>query len=129
MEGPQVEVPIVHSLHGGVYTRTCLIRAGVRITGAAIKVPTTLIIHGDALFLSAGKWDRYTGTHVLAAEAGRKQIIVAREDTRVTMIFPSRARTVAEAEQEFTDEHALLQSNRCACSSTINTHQGPPCQE
>ena len=129
LAGPQVEVPIFHSLHGGTYTRTCRIPKGVLVTGVMIKIPTTVIIHGDALFLRDGKWDQFTGTHVLPAEAGRKQVVAAVEDTVVTMILPSQATSVEEAEREFTDEWQKLQSNRCACGTSINTHKEQPCQE
>jgi hypothetical protein len=52
------------------------------------------------------------GHAVLAASAGRKQAFLARVDTHLTMIFPTRAKTVEDAEREFTDEVDLLASRR-----------------
>jgi len=129
-ELPQSRVPLVHSLHGGVYTRTAKIPAGVTITSVLIKIPTTVILMGRLAVLSSdAAWAEFSGTHVLAGLAGRRQVMHAIEDTVVVMLFPTRATTVAEAEAEFTDEAALLQSAGGVGDIIINTHQENPCQQ
>jgi hypothetical protein len=57
-------------------------------------------------------WHELVGYNVIQASAGRKQIYVTREETAITMIFPSNAKTVEEAEEEFTDEAEMLLSRR-----------------
>jgi hypothetical protein len=52
---------------------------------------------------------------VIQASAGRKQIYVTTEPTEITMVFPSSAKTVEEAEDEFSDESANLLSRRAEC--------------
>ena len=47
---------------------------------------------------------------VLPAEANRKTAYLAIEDTWVTMIFPSDAVTIEDAENQFTDEADRLMS-------------------
>lgn len=128
---PQVPAEVVHTLHGGVYTRTARLRKGVAVCTALIKVPTTLILHGDVAVDVGGRWNTYRGTQVLVAHAGRKHVMIANEDTTITMAFPTRAATVLEAEQQFTDEWRELQTNTGGSpSTTINTHnQESQCQE
>ncbi len=55
---------------------------------------------------------RLTGHCVIPASAHRKQAFTAHEDTYLTMSFATGAATVEEAEDEFTDEAALLLSRR-----------------
>lgn len=108
----QVDMPVDHFLHGGIYARTVLVPTGVLITGALIKVPTVLIVRGDALVYVGEDSHRLTGYAVLPAAAGRKQAFVALEPTHLTMIFPTSATTVEQAEAEFTDEVEKLQSRQ-----------------
>lgn len=120
LAAPQVEIETYHVLHAGVYSRTIMIPAGVVLTGALTKIPTTLTISGDVLVL-LGDADQIhiAGYHVLAAAAGRKQAFIARADTWVTMSFKTAARTVEEAEAEFTDEHEHLMSRTGRNETTI----------
>ena len=108
---PQVEIPTHHVLHAGVYSRTICIPAGVVLMGALIKIPTTLIVCGHAsVLLGDGEEAAVSGYQVLAASAGRKQVYIAHADTYVTMSFRTQARTIEEAEREFTDEADQLMS-------------------
>ncbi len=109
---PQIDIPITHTLHAGMYARTAILPPGALITGALIKIPTVLVLHGDAQVFIGGESVRLTGYHVLSASAGRKQAFVAYAETHLTMVFPTNATTVEEAEAEFTDEVALLQTRR-----------------
>lgn len=107
---PQVQIDVHHLLHGGMYARTVTIPAGVMITGALIKIPTILSLSGHVLVFVGDEVNDLCGEHVLACSANRKQAFHALADTRLTMIFPTQARTVEEAESEFTDEVGLLTS-------------------
>ena len=113
-EMPQVEIRIDHVLHAGMYARTAFLPAGAMITGVEIRVETLLIVHGDAIvWIGADDGSRrLSGFNVLAASAGRKQAFVAETDTHLTMIFPTSAKTVEQAEAEFTAEAHMLQSRR-----------------
>jgi hypothetical protein len=108
---PQVEIPTRHVFHGGCYSRTIMIPAGVVLTGALIKIPTTLIVCGHCFVYIGSQSRELKGYQVFPGSANRKQAFVAVSDTWLTMIFPSSAKAVADAEVEFTDEHELLMSN------------------
>jgi len=107
---PQTLVNTHHVLHGGQYTRTIVIPAGVVLTGALIKVPTTLVISGDCTVYIGEESVRVAGYNVFAASACRKQAFMAHSDTFVTMTFATDAQTVEQAEDQFTDEAHLLMS-------------------
>ena len=107
---PQVKIDISHSLHAGVYARTAKVPGGVMITGVLIKIPTLLIVVGDCLVYIGERAYPLVGHHVLEAEAHRKQVFVANKDTSITMMFSTKAKTINEAEEEFTDEFDKLQS-------------------
>ncbi len=107
LEHPQVSIAVDHFLHAGLYSRTVLVPAGVMIT-----VPTLLIVRGDTTVYVGDGTMRLEGYHVVRADAGRKQAFVAHGDTHLTMIFPTQAATVEEAEREFTNEVDKLQSRQ-----------------
>lgn len=115
---PPAQIETWHSLHGGLYSRTIRICAGVAIAGALVKVPTLLVVDGDVSFNAGGEGQepqRLQGRHVLAASSGRKQLFVAHADSFLTMIFATQAKTIDQAEAEFTDEAAQLLSRQpCA---------------
>lgn len=108
----QFHLRMTHILHAGLYSRTVLIPAGIVITGALVKIATVLIVQGDCLVLIDGEETRITGCAIMQAEAGRKQAFVAINQTFVTMAFATEAKTIAEAEAEFTDEADRLASRR-----------------
>lgn len=112
MELPQIDIPTRHALHAGMYARTITIPAGAAITGALIKIPTILIVDGHCEVFTGSETVVLTGYHVMQAEAHRKQVFLAYADTNLTMLFPTQAETVKQAENEFTDEAALLWSRR-----------------
>lgn len=108
---PQLDIVTHHSIHAGVYTRSITIPAGATLTGALIKIPTTLVISGHASMLMGDGFEALVdGYVVLPAAAGRRQAYLAHTDTQVTMIFRTDAKTVEEAEREFTDETEALMS-------------------
>lgn len=109
-EMPQVAIATEHVLHGGMYARTICIPAGVVLTGVFIRVPTLLVFDGNATVNTGEGAVTLVGHHVLAASAHRKQVFLAHADTVLTMVFATQAKTVAAAEDEFTDEAHLLMS-------------------
>jgi hypothetical protein len=109
---PQIDIETEHEFHAGIYSRTIMIPAGVVLTGALIKIPTVLILSGDATVMIGDSEVRLTGYGVLPAEAGRKQMFIAHQDTYLTMLFKTDVTTVFDAENEFTDEAENLGSRR-----------------
>lgn len=109
---PQVDIATDHVLHGGMYARTICIPAGVVLTGAFIKIPTLLIFNGDATVNAGDDAMTLSGYHVIPASKHRRQAFLAHEDTYLTMLFPTSAITVEEAEDEFTNEAHLLFSRK-----------------
>lgn len=122
MDMPQVAACTEHLFHGGMYARTIHIPAGAVLTGALIKLATVLIVSGECTVFTGGDTLELRGYHVIPGSAGRKQVFLAHADTCLTMLFPSNATTVAEAEAEFTDEgHLLLSRQRADLDSIIIT--------
>ena len=105
---PQVNIETDHVFHAGVYSRTVMIPAGIAITGVVIKIPTLLIVSGNAIVYIGGESKELIGYHIIKGGANRKQAFFAREDTMLTMIFASNAETIEDAENEFTDEAEML---------------------
>lgn len=119
---PQSALTTHHVLHGGLYSRTVWLPAGAVITGALIKVATTLTINGDVTVFIGDETIELKGYNVIPARAGRKQAFVAHTDVNMTMTFASNARTVRDAEDEFTDEaHLLLSRQQTERDSIIIT--------
>jgi hypothetical protein len=117
---PQEDIHTSHILHAGLYSRTIVIPAEFVLTGALIKIPTLLFISGDVL-VSCGdnQWMHIKGRAELPARAGRKQAFITAAETSVTMIFPTKAATVEQAEAEFTDDTDILFSRRDPELNTI----------
>lgn len=112
-ERPQVAIMTEHVLHAGMYARTIRIPADTMITGVLVKLATLLIVQGDAVaYIGEDEPMRLRGYTVLPASKGRKQAFVALAETHMTMLFPTAARSVEEAEHEFTDETDILLSRR-----------------
>jgi predicted TIM-barrel fold metal-dependent hydrolase len=114
-QGEQIPIATHHVLHAGLYSRTITIPAGVYLTGVLVKIPTLVIVNGHCAISEIGV---LRGNHVLPACAGRRQAYRAYEDTHVTMIFATSAKTVEEAEAEFTNETEILMS-RHGCDNTV----------
>jgi hypothetical protein len=115
----QISLPISHNFDAGMYSRTVRVPAGLYITGALIKIPTQVVVSGKCMANLGDEIVKIEGYAVLSGPAGRKQIFVAIEDTYITMVFPSAARTVAEAEAEFTDQAADLNSRRPGATNEV----------
>jgi hypothetical protein len=112
LEFPQLEVQTEHVLHAGMYARTVRLPAGAIITSVLIKVPTMLIVNGSCKVLAGDNWVELDGYNVMAACGGRKQIYITLTAVEITMMFPTKAKTVEEAEREFSDECGDLLSRK-----------------
>ena len=112
LRADQVDIQTEHMIHAGMYARTVRVPAGVAFTGALIKRATLLIIHGKCNVLLNDGVALVDGYAVLAGGAGRKQAFVTLSDIEMTMLFPTAAKSVEEAEAEFTDEADMLLSRR-----------------
>ena len=116
-----VEVPTQHVFHAGMYARTIAMPAGHGLTGALMKRATLVIVSGSAGVLAGDEWVELEGYNVIPGRAGRKQVFVSRSDVVITMVFPTAAKTVEEAEAEFTDEAAGLLSRRQDANTVVIT--------
>lgn len=119
IETPQANIHTDHIIHSGMYARTIKIPAGVLLTGALIKVGTILIAQGDVIVYVDDKAVELHGYNVFAASAKRKQAFVALSDVYLTTVFPTKAKTIIDAENEFTDEADLLLSRQQLDMNTI----------
>lgn len=118
---PQVDLPTQQTLHAGMYARTMFVKAGVTVTGAFMKCPTILIISGHMLIYIGTETVEFKGYHIVPAGANRKQAGHAIADTYVTMVFPTKAKTIEGAEEEFTDEVDKLMSRNGASNDIVVT--------
>lgn len=109
-DAEQVKINTNHILHGGMYSRTIKIPSGTVLAGAMIKIGTILISQGEVLVYIGDKTIKLDGYNVFAASANRKQAYFAISDVYLTTVFPTRAKTIEDAEEEFTDEANLLLS-------------------
>lgn len=108
----QVEFPTEHLIHGGMYARTLHMKAEQVLTGALLNLPTVLIVAGDCAVFIGEETIELRGYSVLPGSAGRMQAFLAHTNLSMTMLFPTKAKTVAEAELELTDDCELLMTNR-----------------
>lgn len=109
---PEFVFPMEHFLHGGMYVRTIKMPKGTVGIGAFIKVPTVVVINGHLRLNSGEKVYEVKGYKVLKGQAQRKQMAVALEDSEFTMMFATQAKTLEEAEKEFTDDFERLQNHK-----------------
>ena len=105
---PQTTFVTEHMLHGGMYTRTVRLPADTVCTAVLIQVPTVLITSGEASVYSDDELIHVEGYRVLPGSAGRKIAFVTHSNFSMSMLFPSKAKTVDEAQREFTPEHEML---------------------
>ena len=119
LEMPQIEIGTDHVLHAGTYARTITMPPGVVLTGAFIKVDTTLIVSGDiTVFVGDEPFD-FFGYNGLPTMAGRKTAFLSHTECHLTMTFATDAKTVEEAEVEFTNEVDKLGSRKTGSVNTL----------
>lgn len=113
LKHPQGQYYTNHVLHAGMYARTLITPPYTLITGVLIKIPTLLITHGEISAYVGNGTVRLHGYNVLPADAGRRQAVFSHDtEAYYTMVFPTNAKTVEDAERYFTDEYDLLASHR-----------------
>jgi predicted SpoU family rRNA methylase len=108
---PQTMLHTQHVFHAGMYARTIDLVPDQIITGALIKRATLVIVGGTVDVFVGSQVLHLVGYNLLPASAGRKQVFRAHTAATITMVFPSQALSVEEAEQEFTDEYERLASH------------------
>jgi hypothetical protein len=119
---PQVPVRMHHVLHGGMYARTCYVAAGHLAACCLVKVPTIVVLAGSAeLYVGKDEPLRLDGYNVVPASAGRKQVFHSVTDIALTMFYVTKAKTVEQAENEFTDEADTLASRRDNLNTIVVT--------
>lgn len=121
---PGIDIDTHHTIHAGIYSRTIMVPADTVLTGVLIEIPTTLIVCGNAQIFIGDDVVEVDGYHVFAASAGRRQALITRTDTWFTMIFASEARTIEEAEEQFTSEAHLLGSRLQHSTNTLTITGG-----
>ncbi len=110
----EVEIPCEQHLHAGFYSRTIFIPKDTVAVGVTIRVDTQLVICGHVLMNDGTHVVEIDGYRVLECKGGRAQIARTLEDTYMTMSFATDAKTIEEAENEFTDEpEQLLTRTKC----------------
>ena len=107
-ELPQTKFVTEHMLHAGMYTRTVRLPPDTVCAAVLIKVPTVLILVGTCEVWSDDEVIYAQGYSVLPGSKGRKIAFVTRSEVCMSMMFPTTATTVDEAQKQFTDEYALL---------------------
>lgn len=112
LDMPQIDVATSHLIHAGMYARTIVIPANIMITGALIKIATIIIVQGDVIMYIGDESIELHGYNVIPAQPNRKQAFIAKTDTYLTMIFPSDAKNIYDAEDQFTDEADMLISRK-----------------
>ena len=113
LQCPQGEVITEHLLHGGMYARTIRRGPGMVSIGSLMLRATILLVHGDCSIIGGdGKRVDLTGYNIIPGCAGRKQLSVTHSPVEMTMIFPTQATTVEEAENEICAEADQLMSRK-----------------
>lgn len=105
---PPARIETEHHLHAGVYSRTIYVPKGVAVVGLTVKIPTQLIGCGHFRLTDGGVTAEFRGVHIFDGIAGRRAAVYALENSSFTMLFATQAKTVEEAENEFTDEPERL---------------------
>ena len=124
---PQIHVRTEHVFHAGMYARTIRLAARVSIVSVLIKIPTMIVVNGICRVYAGDVWRDLEGFNVIPANAGRKMIYVTSTETQITMMFPSNAKSVEEAERQFTEDADMLLSRQC--NDDLVTMTGvEPCQ-
>lgn len=109
---PQVDFQTSMFAHGQMGARTIFLPAGTAITGALTNIANICIVCGDITVTTDAGMKRFTGYHVLKAEAGFKRAGFAHADTWWTTIWPTQKTDAKEMEDEMTDESEMLQTRR-----------------
>lgn len=119
----QTPIRTEHLIHAGMYARTIRMDAGTVMIGSLISKATVLIINGSCTVLAGDDRLELEGYNVLPGVSGRKQLFVTRGPVEMTMILPTQAKSIKNAEDEVFAESDMLMSRRDG-SSDIATITG-----
>jgi hypothetical protein len=80
---PQVEIPITHHIHGGMYGRESTIKKGFVVTGQIYKFDHfDIMVSGDiTVTTDTGESKRLTGFNLIKCMSGKKRAAYTHEDT------------------------------------------------
>lgn len=89
-ELPQIDIPVKHHIHGGMYGREITIPKGSIITGQIYKFDHfDIMISGDiTVSTDSGETKRLTGFNVFKGMSGKKRAGYAHEDTQWITFHP-----------------------------------------
>jgi len=98
---PQLEIPVTHHIHGGMYGREITIPKGSLITGQIYKFDHfDVMISGDiTISTETGERKRITGYHCFKGESGKKRAGYAHEDTTWITFHPYGAECSEDGDQ------------------------------
>jgi len=101
---PQVDIPVKHTMHGGMYAREITIPKGTVLTGDIYKFDhLDIMVSGDITVSTDGKEPaRLTGFNFLSGLSGKKRAGFAHEDTRWITIHPIVGNTGDEVQSLIT---------------------------
>jgi hypothetical protein len=116
---PQIDMPTEHILHGGMYARSIRMAPGDVVLGALILVPTLIVLNGSVSVLVGNRAVDYQGYNVIPGAAGRQSMFFAHSSLELTMIYPTRAKTVDEAEEEIFNQPDMLVSRKAGSEETV----------
>lgn len=109
---PQRQIETEHRLHGGIYSRTLRVPAETLVVGLPIIVETQLVCQGHFVLTDGIQSKEFNGYHILEGRSGRRAAVRTLTDCVFTMIVATKATSVEEAENEFTNEPERLLSRK-----------------
>lgn len=104
---PQVDIPVIHRIHGGMYTREITIPKGVMLTGQIYKFDhLDVMISGDiTVSTDDGERKRFKGYNVFKGLSGKKRAGIAHEDTTWITVHPFTGNDGEEIQKLITAEN------------------------
>ena len=103
---PQIDIPVTHHIHGGMYGREITIPKGAVITGQIYKFDHfDIMISGDiTVSTDTGETKRLTGFNIFKGLSGKKRAGYAHEDTRWVTFHPFFGNDGDEIQKNITAE-------------------------
>lgn len=103
---PQVDIPVTHRIHGGMYAREITIPKDTILTGHIYKFDHfDVMISGDiTVSTDTGETKRFTGYNCFKGMAGKKRAGVAHEDTTWITFHPVTGKDGDEIQKRITAE-------------------------
>jgi len=101
---PQVDIPVIHHIHGGMYGREITIRKDTTLTGQIYKFDHfDIMISGDITVSTEGTEPvRLTGFNIFKGLSGKKRAGYAHEDTRWITFHPFDGINGEQIQEEIT---------------------------